>query len=88
MKGPEGAFCRNCGMPLSKDPGGGGTERDGGRSLEYCSHCHRAGAFTEPDITARRMMERVRDKLRPVGLPAGAVEGFVATIPTLRRWRG
>lgn len=37
-------------MPLSKDPLGGGTNADGSRSTEYCSHCYKTGRFTAPNI--------------------------------------
>ncbi|HEY2363758.1 MAG TPA: zinc ribbon domain-containing protein [Candidatus Angelobacter sp.] len=32
-------------MPLSKDEQGGGTEADGVRSTEFCSHCYRGGSL-------------------------------------------
>jgi hypothetical protein len=32
--------CQSCGMPLSKDELGGGTEKDGRISTKYCSHCY------------------------------------------------
>ncbi|WP_224768159.1 zinc ribbon domain-containing protein [Metabacillus idriensis] len=31
--------CQSCGMPLSKDEHGGGTEADGSKSTKYCSRC-------------------------------------------------
>lgn len=39
------------GMPLNKDPQGGGTNADGSKSNEYCSRCYVNGQFTRPDIT-------------------------------------
>ena len=38
---PKGPFCQSCGMPLSRDSLGGGTNADGSSSTEYCSHCFR-----------------------------------------------
>jgi hypothetical protein len=35
---PKGPYCQSCGMPLSKDEKGGGTEADGRKSSQYCSH--------------------------------------------------
>ena len=49
---PKGPYCQSCGMPLSKDEKGGGSEADGSKSAEFCSHCYAAGKFTEPEITA------------------------------------
>ena len=54
---PKGPFCQSCGMPLSMDDKGGGSEADGTQSTEYCSHCYVRGMFTEPEITADQMSE-------------------------------
>jgi hypothetical protein len=51
MPGPKGPFCQSCGMPLSRDQLGGGTNADRSRSTEYCSHCYQSGRFTEPNIS-------------------------------------
>lgn len=83
---PEGPFCQSCGMPLSRDEHGGGTEADGSHSGEYCSHCYQAGEFTMPDLTAEQMMSRVRTRLQKLNLPASAVASLVGQIPRLRRW--
>lgn len=58
MLRPKGPYCQSCGMPLSKDEMGGGTEADGRVSTEYCSHCYWEGAFTDPSLTAEQMAER------------------------------
>ncbi|MCG6186203.1 zinc ribbon domain-containing protein [Maribellus maritimus] len=39
-------MCQSCGMPLSKDPNGGGTEKDESKSPKYCSYCYLSGEFT------------------------------------------
>ena len=36
-------FCQSCGMPMKKDPEGGGTNADGSKSPDYCSYCFRNG---------------------------------------------
>jgi hypothetical protein len=56
MLGPEGPFCQRYGMPLSKDPLRGGTNADGSRHSEYCSHCYVSGRFTEPNFSMEEMM--------------------------------
>jgi hypothetical protein len=43
---PKGPACQSCGMPLSRDPKGGGTEADHSLSKEFCSHCYVDGKFT------------------------------------------
>ncbi len=83
---PEGPICQSCGMPLARDEKGGGTNADGSRSDEYCSHCFAGGAFTMPALTAAQMQDRVREKLQSMNLPPPAVEQFTAEIPRLRRW--
>jgi hypothetical protein len=78
--------CQSCGMPLSKDPEGGGTDADGSRSAMYCSHCYRSGAFTQPDLTSVEMQERVRHKLKEIGIPGLLAWYFVRGVPKLKRW--
>ena len=87
MFGPKPPFCQSCGMPLSKDPEGGGSERDGSRSTEYCSKCYRAGQFTEPDISVDQMVAKVEGKLREMHFPRFLARRFARGIPDLRRWQ-
>ena len=87
MFGPKGPFCQSCGMPLSKDPQGGGSEADGMLSAEYCSHCYQAGHFTEPDVTPEQMMAKVEGKLREMHFPGFLARRFSKSVPTLRRWQ-
>lgn len=79
--------CQSCGMPLKRDPQGGGTEADGSRSAVYCSHCYENGTFTLPDITVSEMQRRVGQKLRESGLPALLAAFFARNVPKLDRWR-
>jgi hypothetical protein len=85
---PKGPNCQSCGMPLSKDPLGGGSNADGSLSGEYCSHCYRKGVFTQPDITMEEMMKLVEGKLRSMHFPGFLARRFSREVPTLRRWRG
>lgn len=78
--------CQSCGMPLSRDEKGGGTNADGSKSLIYCSHCYEAGAFTLPDISASEMQARVKGKLREIGLPGIAAWLLARKVPKLARW--
>ncbi len=87
MLGPKGPFCQSCGMPLSKDKGRGGTEKDGNKNSEYCSHCYSQGQFTEPDITAEQMQTKVKQMMKSdMHLPGFMANYFVKDIPGLRRW--
>ena len=80
--------CQSCGMPLKKDPGGGGTEADGSKSPKYCSKCYTDGRFNRPDIdTAQKMQGLVKQKLREMGIPGFMTGFFTRGIPKLERWR-
>lgn len=79
--------CQSCGMPLSRDERGGGTNADGSKSEKYCSHCYEGGRFTLPDITAAEMKERAKGKLKEAGFPGFLAGLFTRRIPKLERWR-
>jgi Putative zinc ribbon domain len=83
---PKGPLCQSCGMPLSRDPQGGGTNADGSRNGEYCSHCFREGRFTEPEITAAEMAAKVEGKLRGMHFPGFLARRFARDTHRLRRW--
>jgi hypothetical protein len=86
MLKPKGPFCQSCGMPLSKDAKGGGTEKDGSKSTEYCSNCFQNGKFALPDITMEQMIERVKGKMKEMHIPGFLANYFTKDIPTLKRW--
>ncbi len=79
--------CQSCGMPLSRDPEGGGRNADGSRSRTYCSHCFVNGRFALPDMTMEQMRSRVREKLREMGMPGFLSVVFTRNIPSLARWK-
>ena len=83
---PKGPYCQSCGMPLSKDEKGGGSEADGSKSSEFCSHCYVAGKFTEPEITANQMVEKVKAKMKEMHVPGFLARSFTKDIPSLKRW--
>ena len=80
--------CQSCGMPMSRDAEGGGTNADGSKSAMYCSHCFAGGRFTSPDLTVGQMQDRVREKLREFGIPRPLGWFFTRKIPNLARWSG
>jgi hypothetical protein len=79
--------CQSCGMPMAKDPGGGGTEKDGSKSLEYCSKCYANGEFTQPNMTVGEMQQLVKDKMKEMGFPGFLAGLFTKNIPNLKRWK-
>lgn len=79
--------CQSCGMPLRKDPKGGGTNKDGSTSTMYCSHCYVEGNFTKPDMTVQQMQEFVKNKLKEMKFPGFLARYFAKGIPKLERWK-
>ncbi len=80
--------CQSCGMPLSKDPQGGGTEADGSLSTTYCSICYAEGAFRHPDVTVTEFQQHCVEALMRSGMPKIMAWLFTRGIPRLERWKG
>ncbi|HDR7356297.1 MULTISPECIES: zinc ribbon domain-containing protein [Bacillus] len=79
--------CQSCGMPLSKDELGGGTESNGSKSIKYCSHCYMDGKFVQ-DITAIQMQQFVQEHLiKNIKTPKFLAKFLVRNIPKLDRWK-
>jgi len=78
--------CQSCGMPLSKDASGGGTERDGRRSETYCSLCYRDGEFVGKDCTVAQMQDIVEQAMKKQGFSWLMRKLARAQIPRLARW--
>lgn len=79
--------CQSCGMPLNKDPKGGGTNSGGAKSNMYCSFCFEDGKFTQPDIMVDEMKALVKKQLKKMGFPGFL--GWLAAmgVPKLERWK-
>ncbi len=80
--------CQSCGMPLSKDEKGGGTEADASKSTMYCSKCYQNGKFTTPNMTVGEMQELVKGKMKEMHFPGFMAYFFTKGIPKLKRWAG
>jgi hypothetical protein len=79
--------CQSCGMPMKRDPEGGGTNADGSRSGKYCSKCYANGNFKNPNITAEEMQALVKGKLKEIGFPGFIAGWFSKSVPRLERWK-
>lgn len=79
--------CQSCGMPMKKDPHGGGTNSDGTKSAMYCSYCYQNGAFISPGMTVVEMQALVKEKLKEMGFPSFIAGWFTLGIPKLKRWQ-
>ncbi len=81
-------ICQSCGMPMSKDPKNGGTEKDGSKSNKYCSYCYQNGKFTNQEIdTPQKMQVFCIQKMREQGMPKFIAWIFTRGIPKLERWK-
>ena len=80
--------CQSCGMPMHKDPGGGGTEKDGSHSGKYCSLCYGDGAFLQPEIKMTSMQHLVIHALQRQGWPKWLAWLATRGIARLDRWTG
>ncbi|MFA5776745.1 MAG: zinc ribbon domain-containing protein [Patescibacteria group bacterium] len=83
---PKGPYCQSCGMPLSKDPQGGGNNKDGSTNPEYCSFCYQNGEFTNPNITLEQMQMLCVGKLKEMHFPGFIAKFLTKDLPTLKRW--
>jgi hypothetical protein len=79
--------CQSCGMPLSRDEQGGGTNANGSLSKMYCSHCYQNGQFTMPNLTMDQMKDRVKGKMKEMSFPGFLSGLFTRNIPKLERWK-
>ncbi len=75
-------------MPLSKDPLGGGSEADGGRSRIYCSLCYENGAFVHPDASFAEFQAQCVEALTRKGMPRILAWAFTRGMGKLDRWSG
>ncbi len=80
-------FCQSCGMPMKKDPKGGGTEADGSKSDAYCSLCYEDGEFFNPEFTAREMQDFCIEQIKKQGMSRPLAWLFTRGIPRLERWQ-
>lgn len=78
--------CQSCGMPLNKDPQGGGSNQDGTKSGTYCSLCYENGAFLHPNFTVEEMQAHCIEQLKQKGMPTFMGWLFTRGIPKLDRW--
>ena len=79
-------FCQSCGMPMAKDAGMGGTNKDGSKTHRYCSLCYENGEFKDSFRAADEMVNFVKGKLQEMGYGSLKRWFFTSHIPKLERW--
>ena len=77
--------CQSCGMPLKKDPEGGGTNLDGSHNLMYCSYCYEKGEFTQ-NFNVDEMRNFVIARLIDMKFPNFLARFLTKNIYRLERW--
>jgi hypothetical protein len=72
-------------MPL-ENPDFRGTEKDGSKSIEYCSYCYQKGSFINPDMTLEEMKTLVKEQMGKIKMDTGLINMAIGTLPNLKRW--
>jgi radical SAM superfamily enzyme len=73
-------------MPLD-NPDLRGTEKDGSKSVEYCSYCYQNGSFINPDMTLEEMKTLVKEQMEKMKIDAGIINLALGSLPHLKRWK-
>jgi radical SAM superfamily enzyme len=79
-------FCQSCSMPLD-NPALRGTEKDGSKSVEYCSYCYQNGSFINPDMTLEEMKTLVKEQMEKMKIDTGIINLALGSLPHLKRWK-
>lgn len=79
-------ICQSCGMPLKKDPQGGGTDKDGSLSEKYCSYCYMNGEFSFKG-NVEEFQEFCRKKMIETGNSKFLSWIFTRGMKRLERWK-
>ncbi len=74
-------------MPMEKDPGKGGTNADGTRSVQYCSYCYIDGKFHDSFTRPSEMVDLVKGKLKEMGIGPLRRWFYTSHIAQLERWK-
>lgn len=82
----KNSFCQSCGMPMKKDPAGGGTNADGSKNEKYCSYCYQNGQFTF-NGSLKEFQEFCRKKMIENGHSKILAWLFTRGMGRLERWK-
>jgi hypothetical protein len=83
----QNKICQSCGMPLSRDPQGGGTNADGTKSDKYCSYCYQNGVLAGEGMTVEEFQEFCRQKMIEGGHNKFTAWLFSRGLKRLERWK-
>ncbi len=79
-------YCQSCGIPMKKDPQGGGTNANGSQNSKYCSFCYQKGHFTFQG-SAKEFQEHCRQAMIKGGHSRFTAWLFTRGINRLERWK-
>ena len=79
-------FCQSCTMPID-NIADRGTEKDAGKSDEYCRYCYQNGALVNSKMTFEEMKSRVITQMKKMNLSPAIIDKSVKNLPYLKRWR-
>ena len=82
-------YCQSCGMPMGTTDEHYGTEKDGTKSKDYCSHCYEDGSF-KYDATMDEMIKICTPFVvaaNPEMNEATATKMMEEFFPNLKRWQ-
>ena len=83
-------YCQSCGLPMSGD-NLLGTNKGGGKSVEYCRYCYEEGAFLQ-EVTMEEMIEISLEHVKelaqddPEFNEQDTLDYMSSFLPTLKRW--
>ncbi|WP_436415958.1 zinc ribbon domain-containing protein [Petrimonas sp.] len=80
-------LCQSCGMPMSKEPNGGGTNADGSINALYCSYCYQKGDFTFKTNDVKEFQEHCRKVMTESGQNKFMSWLFTRGMKRLGRWK-
>lgn len=79
-------ICQSCGMPMEQE-NQFGTNKENKLVQEYCIHCYKDGAFTNPDITLAEMIDICVPFMVQDGMEESAARTMMQQfLPNLKRW--
>ncbi|WMM25737.1 zinc ribbon domain-containing protein [Tissierella sp. MB52-C2] len=79
-------YCQSCGMPM-EDISLYGKEKDGSKSLDYCTYCYEDGSFRKPDETMEEMIETCIPFMKENGMAEEEARAILNNaLPHLKRW--
>lgn len=81
-------YCQSCGMPMNEEKIFG-TEKDEGKSREYCVYCYEKGEFKQPNMTVEDMIDLCVPFMKEDGKSEEEARTILTNfLPTLKRWSG